>query len=298
MAESPFKTWLDSLAALPGNVATGDLVAVIRAGVSYKADGSKFAGSGGGGGDTVSAETVIYHSEDFGKNNAINTTGATLRSVCFAFGGNSSAQFAAFNVGNNAGSGFVQLTAGNNAATNYANAYFVTGGNLGRLLTSDKLHRFSGRAMVGDTASTSTQRYTALFGFADINAMEAPYNSLMSGAYFRYSDDINSGKLQAVLADGTTSTVVDTGVTPNFITPQRFKILIDKRTAANGGTGIRYYIDGVLVATIPITSAAYANVRDNIYLGGFAGNYKRVGTGAVVMYVDYMEQQFYRDSGA
>lgn len=290
MAETPFKTWLDGLAALPGNVVTGDLVAVIRGGVSYKADGSKFAGSGGGGGDTVSRETVVYSADDFGYGATLNTNGAYLRELRFQFASTAaSCSFSATQ--GNAMSGAANLYPGS-TATGKAGFQFIAPFSLANSV-SGKDTKFVGRAMPGDSASSLTDRYTSIIGLVEQASLDNPYSASLLGVYFRYSDDINSGKWQAVISDGTNVNVFDTGVAGGAQF-RKFKILVDRRTAANGGAGIRFYIDGVLTNTVAIASAtAWANASA-AYVAGTAAIYKRVGTGGINMNVDYIEQQFYR----
>jgi hypothetical protein len=66
-----------------------------------------------------------------------------------------------------------------------------------------------------------------------------------SFAGFRYSTSQSDAHLQAVSCDGSTATLVDTGVTPVANTALRLLILFD-----DANSRILYYINDVLVATI------------------------------------------------
>lgn len=77
-------------------------------------------------------------------------------------------------------------------------------------------------------------------------------------AFFRYEDDVNSGKWQAVSSIGGTDDAADSGVTVAVSTEYHLKITVDSSRIA------RFYINGVLAET----SAALTDAKDFIpYIG-------------------------------
>ena len=100
-----------------------------------------------------------------------------------------------------------------------------------------------------DGVSTVTDRFTVRMGFLDSITAE-PSN----GMYFRYVDNVNSGKWQFVTRAGGSETAVDTGLagSSNFGIP--FQILANK-----AGTACYWSVNnGALTqatANLPITNA-------------------------------------------
>lgn len=84
----------------------------------------------------------------------------------------------------------------------------------------------------------AVQRHRPLRRPGGHHAEPGAYSATQAGIYFVYSDDINSGKWQAVICDGTNATTADTGVTAQITSFSKFKITVDKRTS--GGNGIRF----------------------------------------------------------
>lgn len=93
--------------------------------------------------------------------------------------------------------------------------------------------------MALENLSDGTNRYIAFFGIGDANS--EPVNV---GMYFRYTDNINSGRWECVTTNsGTVTTVTDSGITADT-TYHVFTIEI-----AADGLSVMFYIDGILVQT-------------------------------------------------
>jgi hypothetical protein len=91
--------------------------------------------------------------------------------------------------------------------------------------------------------SNPTNRYIAFDGFFDADTVDPTFNR---GILFRYSDDINDGRFQAVVRESEgVETLVDTGVTAETGTWYRLKIVID----ASGQQAL-FFIEGTLVASV------------------------------------------------
>lgn len=88
--------------------------------------------------------------------------------------------------------------------------------------------------------SDGTNRYTLVMGVANSSTSLNPND----GIYFRYADNVNSGKWEAVCRFGATETAVDTGITADT-SWHTFAFVVNAT-----GTSVGFYIDDVLVATI------------------------------------------------
>jgi hypothetical protein len=89
--------------------------------------------------------------------------------------------------------------------------------------------------------STVSERFVVVIGYHD-----SPSTSdATDGCYFRYSDDVNGGRWQAITRSNSveTGTNTDTGVSPSAATFQRFTIEVNA-----AGTQVTYYINGTQVA--------------------------------------------------
>lgn len=84
-----------------------------------------------------------------------------------------------------------------------------------------------------DDLSSDGSRYVARLGFGDDADAQPP-----NGLFFRYSDNLNSGKWQLVTRISTTETAQDSGVTADT-SWHSFEILVDSSGNA------RFFIDGV-----------------------------------------------------
>lgn len=105
--------------------------------------------------------------------------------------------------------------------------------------------------------------YNIFAGMID-TATAAPGN----GAYFKYNYNVNGGRWECISNNGGSTTVVDSGVALTGGVFQKLTIAADAL-----GTSIKYYIDGVLVATI----------TTNLYSGsanvGFGVSIHKTATG-------------------
>lgn len=101
-------------------------------------------------------------------------------------------------------------------------------------------HLLRVRMRVGlETLGSGTQRYTAYAGFGD-NIVSG---DMTNGIYFRYNDNVNSGKWECVTAAAGVRTATDSGVTA-VVNYQIFEARLNE-----AGTSAEFYIDDVLVAT-------------------------------------------------
>lgn len=129
--------------------------------------------------------------------------------------------------------------------------------------------------------SNGTDRYTAYIGFGDTVSGSG---DMTNGIYFKYNDSINSGKWQAVTANGGSRTATDTGVAADT----NYHIFEIQVNAA--GTSVGFYIDGVLKVTtttnIPVGNVNYQCMKME----------KALGTTLVYMYGDWYDLLLTRTS--
>lgn len=103
----------------------------------------------------------------------------------------------------------------------------------------DGLSIWRGRGKLNEL-STGSQRYTLRIGFLDSASAEST-----DGCFFRYADNVNSGRWQAVARQGGVESAADTGVSAVIDTLSVFQVVIDPT-----GPSAEFTIDGVSVATI------------------------------------------------
>lgn len=118
--------------------------------------------------------------------------------------------------------------------------------------------------------SNGTDTFQVTLGF--INNTGAGDHT--GGAYFRYSHGVNSGKWEAVTANGTgspTRTAVDTGVTADTLY-SIFEVEI-----AEDSSSAKYYINGSLVATITTNLPPQGTATNQTFAYGWKIE-KSVGT--------------------
>lgn len=138
--------------------------------------------------------------------------------------------------------------------------------------------RFGARAAI-HTLSNGTDTFTTRIGFIDSATAEST-----DGAFFRYTDGVNSGKWQAVTRSNNTETATDTGVT---VVADAFKRFTVDMNAA--GTSCVFAIDGSTVAT-NTTNIPTGAGRETGY---GAMSLKSAGTTSTTGgYVDYMEIEY------
>lgn len=127
------------------------------------------------------------------------------------------------------------------STTTNATASFRPSANINgavKLGGSVKGHTFKMR-MAMPTLSDGTDTFTVYFGIAN-NALSTEPTS---GVYYRYTHSVNSGKFEAVTANGGTRTAADTGITADT----SYHLFEARVNAA--GSSVGFYIDDVLVAT-------------------------------------------------
>lgn len=88
---------------------------------------------------------------------------------------------------------------------------------------------------------SGTERTTTRTGFGEMSINTLP----VDGAYMRYVDNANGGKWLAVNVANSVESTADTGVLADATTYHCYEVEVDATA-----TQARYWIDGVLVATI------------------------------------------------
>lgn len=125
-----------------------------------------------------------------------------------------------------------------------------------------------------ETLGSAGERYTAYVGFGDnIGA-----GDMTDGCYFRYNDNVNSGKWECVTAAAGVRTATDSTVAA----VGTFCIFEVRINAA--GTSVEYYINDVLVATNTTNIPTGAN-----YFGLVFKIEKSVGTTSRSLHMDWYD---------
>jgi hypothetical protein len=132
--------------------------------------------------------------------------------------------------------------------------------------------------------SNGTDRFTAQHGFMDSSTAVAQTD----GAYFRYVDNVNGGKWEAITVNNTVETATDTGVSPTAGQFDLFKIVVN-----GSGNEVLFYINNVLVATH--TTNIPTSAGRNTALG--VGIWKSAGTTDVSTNIDYYKLKATRTTG-
>jgi len=130
------------------------------------------------------------------------------------------------------------------------------------------------------TLSTGTQQFTLIFGLNSADSL-----TLGDGMYFKYSDDINSGKWTPYISKDGVETAGDSSVTVAVDT--WYKLEFDINAAASSHT---WAINGAS-ATAPATNPKTGTADP---VGLLCGIYKRVGTTARTCFIDavYLDVAF------
>ncbi len=136
-----------------------------------------------------------------------------------------------------------------------------------------------GRTSTGGLSS-ATQRYVFRAGFHDLPTGGA---DATNGCYFRYSDNINSGKWQGVCRSASTESVCDTGFTPLADAWYRLTVSVNAAGtsadfAVNGGTTVSTN-DCQVTSNIPTSAGTTWGV----------GIIKTVGATARAVDLDYVD---------
>lgn len=178
--------------------------------------------------------------------------------------------------------GFAEITFGNGATDDVA---LYKGGD-GSVITGGCLNAGKNHGLVIfewsvyiPVLSDGTNRYSLSLGLANT---PKPGNV---GVYFRYSDNVNSGKWFLRQQDGSGDTTeTDSGVTVAASTWYNLRAEID---AVGGATSIRWYINGTLVATVGTSFPGSANITSNTRMSPFVRCLKTLGTTLTSLYIDY-----------
>jgi len=136
--------------------------------------------------------------------------------------------------------------------------------------------------------SDGVNTFTTYLGFINNTGAGAP----TAGAYFQYTHGTNSGRWQAVTAEGGGSpvrTAVDTGVTANTLY-SIFEVEIASDTSE-----ALFYINGSLVATVSTTLPPQSTTGNDTFGYGWKIE-KSVGTTSVAIATDWYYFEFERDS--
>lgn len=134
--------------------------------------------------------------------------------------------------------GVVQIDTGTTAT----GRVFIGTASINQLWTaSGNILQFGAR-LAPELLSTNLETFTIYAGFCDNNGA----GDATDGCYFRYTDAVNGGKWEAVVAAGATRQAFDTGVLAqtNY---QIFEIIIDY---TGGNPVVYFYIDGTLTNTV------------------------------------------------
>jgi hypothetical protein len=126
--------------------------------------------------------------------------------------------------------------------------------------------------------STLAERFTIRIGFSDTTAA----GEAVDGAYFRYRDDVNSGRWECVTRSNSVETVTDSGIT---VDTQYHDYDIEINDTA---TSVVFKIDGAIVATI-LTNIPTGSAR---LTGSMIKIEKSLGITQRNLYVDYFSMQF------
>lgn len=131
------------------------------------------------------------------------------------------------------------------------------------------------------TLSTGTDRFKIMTGFMDV----LPSSGLDSvdGAYFSYTDSLNSGKWELITTAASTRTRTDSGVTVANNTWYTLKTIV---RSIGGVLTAQFYINDVKVASDVTTNIPTGTANATGY---GSHNAKMAGTTNVPSYIDYIE---------
>lgn len=128
------------------------------------------------------------------------------------------------------------------------------------------------------TLSDGTHRFTCRVGFLDAGIAEPA-----DGVYFRYVDNVNSGRWVLVARNNSTETTTNSSSAPVANTWYRLKIVVNA-----AGTLATYYVNGTSIGTtatnIPTASGRQTGLGMSII--------KSVGTASRTFEADYVQLEF------
>jgi hypothetical protein len=186
---------------------------------------------------------------------------------------NGSASFTDGFFQNSSRTGVVNLS----TAVNSSGRSFIGTAVTDALSFGDHKHIFETRVFAGSILSDAVERYNVTVGFFDNLSGDAT-----DGAYFEYSDNINSGRLAitTVSNSGKTGTnQIDSGITFSANASYIFRIEVN-----TNATEIKYYINDTLINT-ETTNIPTGTTRNT---GAGVAIRKIAGTTARFTRVDYM----------
>lgn len=130
--------------------------------------------------------------------------------------------------------------------------------------------------------SSGTQRYTFRSGFLDSVTADAT-----DGAYFRYTDNVNSGQWQLVCRNNGAETFTNSLVAPAAATWYRLTVIINP-----AGTLGEFFVNGTSIGTCA------ASIPTGVGRGtGFGSTViKSVGTTSSTVDLDYIEVVSYANT--
>jgi hypothetical protein len=126
--------------------------------------------------------------------------------------------------------------------------------------------------------SDGTDRYEFYVQFGD-GYVSSDNND---GVYFKYSDNVNSGKWQLLCSSGGTTTTADSGITVAADTWYKLRAVINA-----AGTSVEFFIDGVSVGTI---TTNIPTGTSNL-VSPCVRALKKLGTTNRLLYCDYITFQ-------
>jgi hypothetical protein len=130
--------------------------------------------------------------------------------------------------------GIIQLTTGTSATGRCAMA---TNGDFGSILLGGGVIRFGATFRIV-TLSDSSQRFSIRSGFGNTVASE-----FARGVFFRYADNVNSGKWERVTREAGVETANDTGITADT-SWHTYEFEVNA-----AGTSVEFFIDGASVGS-------------------------------------------------
>lgn len=206
---------------------------------------------------------------------------STMSMTWSDFTGTSVIPWASLTGGTGAAVGFTQSGADDNPGLlTFSTGSTATGragtgsGNTDAFVFGTRPHVFSTAVLLVTNLSTSTERYSMEVGF-----MDSLTGAFTNGAYFSYTDNVNSGNWLCTCSNGTGSTSVDSTIAA--ATGTWFRLEIEVNAA---GTSVVFKINGTTRATITTDIPTTTSNR----LGLVVQQRKTVGTSSRSSRCDYL----------
>lgn len=206
---------------------------------------------------------------------------STMSMTWSDFTGTSVVPWASLTGGTGAAVGFTQSGADDNPGLlTFSTGSTATGragtgsGNTDAFVFGTRPHVFSTAVLLVTNLSTSTERYSMEVGF-----MDSLTGAFTNGAYFSYTDNVNSGNWLCTCSNGTGSTSFDSTIAA--ATGTWFRLEIEVNAA---GTSVVFKINGTTRATITTDIPTTTSNR----LGLAVQQRKTVGTSSRSSRCDYL----------